>query len=310
MSALGAAASRQADSVGASVWRLRFRRFLRRRAGVASLAVLLGLVLFSLLAHPLELLLGIDAFKADLLGRFDPPSAKHWLGTDDIGRDVLVRLMYAGQISLAIAIVATAIGAAFGTMIGLLAGYFGGRLDALLMRLTDGVLALPLLPLLIVFAAVDLTKLGFSTDFARSPQAGFWRIIVIISLVDWTAIARLVRASTLAVKAREFVLAAQGSGAGAVYVIATHILPNVVTPIIVACTLTIGRVILFESVLSFLGFGVVPPIPSWGNMLNNAQELVTVAPAQAIYPGLLIFITVIAVNFVGDALQDAFDPKN
>ncbi|HEX3499583.1 MAG TPA: ABC transporter permease [Stellaceae bacterium] len=310
MSALDATATPQADSASISVWRLRFRRFLRRRAGVASLAVLLALVIFSLLAHPLELLLGIDAFKADLLGRFAPPSAKHWLGSDDIGRDVLVRLMYAGQISLAIAVIATAIGAAFGTTIGLLAGYYGGRLDALLMRLTDGVLALPLLPLLIVFAAVDLTKLGCSIDFARSPQAGFWRIIVIISVVDWTAIARLVRASTLAVKAREFVLAAKGSGAGAPYLIATHILPNVVTPIIVACTLTVGRVILFESVLSFLGFGVVPPIPSWGNMLNNAQELITVAPAQAIYPGLLIFITVIAVNFAGDALQDAFDPKN
>jgi peptide/nickel transport system permease protein len=309
MSALDATAATPSQAAGISVWRLRLRRFRRRSAGVVSLAVLLALVAFALLAHPLEALLGIDAFKADLLGRFAAPSARHWLGSDDIGRDVLVRLMYAGQISLAIAIIATAIGAAFGTTVGLLAGYFGGRLDALLMRLTDGVLALPLLPLLIVFAAVDLTKLGFSTDFARSPQAGFWRIIVIISVVDWTAIARLVRASTLAVKAREFVLAAQGSGAGAPYVIATHILPNVVTPIIVACTLTVGRVILFESVLSFLGFGVVPPTPSWGNMLNNAQELITVAPAQAIYPGLLIFITVIAVNFVGDALQDAFDPK-
>jgi peptide/nickel transport system permease protein len=296
-------------TAGLSVWRLRWRRFLRYRAAMASLVILGLLVVFSLLASPLEALLGIDAFKADLLGRFDPPSAKHFLGTDDIGRDVLVRLMYAGQISLAIAVIATAIGAAFGTTIGVLAGYYGGRLDALLMRLTDGVLALPLLPLLIVFAAVDLTKLGFSIDFARSPAAGFWRIIVIISIVDWTAIARLVRASTLAVKEREFVLAAKGSGAGAFYLIATHILPNVVTPIIVACTLTVGRVILFESVLSFLGFGVVPPTPSWGNMLNNAQELIMVAPAQAIYPGLLIFITVIAVNFVGDGLQDAFDPK-
>ena len=294
---------------GISVWRLRLRRFRRRRAAVASLVVLLLLVLFSLSAGPLESLLGIDAFKADLLGRFDPPSAKHWLGTDDIGRDVLVRLMYAGQVSLAVAVLATLIGGTFGTVVGLLAGYYGRRLDALLMRLTDGVLALPLLPLLIVFAAVDLTKLGFSTDFARSPAAGFWRIIFIISVVDWTSIARLVRAATLSLKEREFVLAARGSGAGALYTIGTHILPNVVTPIIVAGTLTVGRVILLESVLSFLGFGVVPPIPSWGNMLNNAQELITTAPMLAIYPGLLIFITVIAVNFVGDGLQDAFDPK-
>jgi peptide/nickel transport system permease protein len=309
MTVLAAAPAARPAEAGVSIWRLRRRRFLRYRAAVACLGVVCLLTFFSLMAHPLELLLGIDAFKADLLGRFDPPSLRHWLGTDDIGRDVLVRLMYGGQTSLAVALAATAAGAAVGTGIGLAAGYYGGRLDALLMRFTDGVIALPLLPLLIVFAAVDLTKLGFSLDFARSPAAGFWRIIVIISIVDWTAIARLVRASTLAVKQREFVLAAQGSGAGALYVIATHILPNVVTPLIVACTLTVGRVILFESVLSFLGFGIVPPTPSWGNMLNNAQELILVAPAHAIYPGLLIFIAVIAVNFIGDGLQNAFDPK-
>jgi peptide/nickel transport system permease protein len=299
----------RAAQAGASIWRLRWRRFFRYRAAVASLCVLAVLVTFALLAHPLELALGLDAFKADLLGRFEPPSAAHWLGTDDIGRDVLVRLMYGGQTSLKVAVIATAVGAVLGTAIGVLAGYHGGRLDAVLMRFTDGVIALPLLPLLIVFAAVDLTKLGFSAEFARSPAAGFWRIIAIIAIVDWTIIARLVRASTLAIKEREFVLAAKGSGAGALYVIRAHVLPNVVTPIIVACTLTVGRVILFESVLSFLGFGIVPPTPSWGNMLSNAQELITVMPAQAIYPGLLIFITVIAVNFVGDGLQSAFDPR-
>ncbi len=164
--------------------------------------------------------------------------------------------------------------------------------------------------MLIVLAALDLTKLGFSSEFAHSGAAGFWRIVVIIALVDWTAIARLVRAATLSVKERDYVLAARASGAGALYVMATHVLPNIVTPIIVAFTLTVGRVILFESVLSFLGFGIVPPTPSWGNMLNNAQELVTTAPALAIYPGLLIFITVIAVNFLGDGMQHAFDPRS
>jgi peptide/nickel transport system permease protein len=309
MTALGIETAPLAAEAGIGVWRLRWRRFLRRRAAVASLGVLLLLILFSLMAAPLESALGIDAYKPDLFSRFGAPSAAHWLGTDDIGRDVLVRLMYAGQTSLAVAVLATLVGGLIGTAVGVLAGYHGGRLDALLMRLTDGVIALPLLPLLIVFAAVDLTKLGFSVEFARSPAAGFWRIIVIISIVDWTAIARLVRAQTLSVRERDFVLAAKGSGAGALYTMARHILPNVVTPIIVAGTLTVGRVILFESVLSFLGFGVVPPTPSWGNMLNNAQELITTAPAQAIYPGLLIFITVIAVNFIGDGLQDAFDPK-
>jgi peptide/nickel transport system permease protein len=218
--------------------------------------------------------------------------------------------MYGGQISLLVGLLATVIGGAVGVTLGLIAGYFGGKLDALLMRVTDGVIALPLLPLLIVLAALDLTKLGFSSEFAHSGAASFWRIIVIIALVDWTSIARLVRAATLSVKERDYILAARASGAGSAYVMATHVLPNIVTPIIVAFTLTVGRVILFESVLSFLGFGIVPPTPSWGNMLNNAQELVTTAPALAVYPGLLIFITVIAVNFLGDGMQHAFDPRS
>jgi peptide/nickel transport system permease protein len=178
------------------------------------------------------------------------------------------------------------------------------------MRFTDGVIALPLLPLLIVLGAVDLTKLGFSATFAHSSAAGFWRIVVIIALVDWTSIARLVRAATLSIKELDFVRAAKASGAGPIYIMLMHILPNAATPIIAAATLTVGRVVLFESVLSFLGFGIVPPTPSWGNMLNNAQELVMEDPALAIYPGLLIFITVIAVNFLGDGLQSAFDPRS
>jgi peptide/nickel transport system permease protein len=293
-----------------SVWALRWRRFRRHRAGMASLTVLALLVLFCLSATPLEAWLGIDATATDLFARYAPPSAAHWLGTDEAGRDELVRLMYGGQISLLVGLLATAIGGVVGVGLGIAAGYFGGQLDAALMRFTDGVIALPLLPLLIVFAALDLTKLGFSDDVAHSSAAGFWRIIVIIALVDWTAIARLVRAATLSVKERDYVLAARASGAGALYLMGTHILPNIVTPIIVAFTLTVGRVILLESVLSFLGFGIVPPTPSWGNMLNNAQELVTTAPMLAVYPGLMIFVTVIAVNFLGDAMQHAFDPRS
>ncbi len=293
-----------------SVWSLRWRRFRRHRAAVVSLVVAVLLVLFCLAAAPFERLLGIDANAVDLFARFQAPSAQHWLGTDEAGRDELVRLMYGGQISLLVGLLATLIGGFFGIIIGLGAGYFGGRLDALLMRFTDGIIALPLLPLLIVLGAVDLTKLGFSSEFAQSPAAGFWRIVLIISLVDWTPVARLVRAGTLSVKERDYVLSARASGAGALYVMLMHILPNIVTPIIVAFTLTVGRVILLESVLSFLGLGIVPPTPSWGNMLTNAQELVTTAPALAIYPGLLIFITVIAVNFVGDGLQHAFDPRS
>jgi peptide/nickel transport system permease protein len=293
-----------------SVWKLRWKRFRGHRAGMIALGVLILLVLFTLAAGPLAALWGIDPDSTDLLSRYDPPSAEHWLGMDDAGRDELLRLMYGGQISLLVGLVSTLIGGVAGLGIGLSAGYFGGRLDALLMRFTDGMIALPLLPLLIVFGAVDLTKLGFSSEFAHSGAAGFWRVVVIIAVVDWTQMARLVRAATLSLKERDYVLAAKASGASPLYVMAAHILPNVATPIIVAGTLTVGRVILLESVLSFLGFGIVPPTPSWGNMLNNAQELVTTAPALAVYPGLFIFITVIAVNFIGDGLQHAFDPRS
>jgi peptide/nickel transport system permease protein len=305
----GTAEQRRAIS-SVSNWSLRLRRFRKHRGGMASLFALLLIVLFCLAAYPLEVHLGIDSDATDLLSRYDPPSALHWLGTDEGGRDELLRLMYGGQISLLIGLIATVVGGTIGVSLGLVAGYFGGRLDSLLMRLVDGVIALPLLPLVIVLAAVDLTKVGFSSEFAHSGAAGFWRVIVIITVFDWTTVARLVRGATLSVKQRDFVLAARASGAGALYLMSVHILPNIVTPIIVAFTLTVGRVILFESVLSFLGFGIVPPTPSWGNMLNNAQELVFTAPALAIYPGLLIFIAVIAVNLLGDGIQDAFDPRS
>ena len=277
---------------------------------MASLAVLCLLVLFALAAWPTARWLGVDPYETDLFAQYAPPSAQHPLGTDDAGRDELVRLMLGGQVSLLVGVLSTVFGSIVGLLVGVVAGYVGGRTDSVLMRFTDGMIALPLLPLLIVLAALDLTKLGFSADFAHSPAAGFWRVVVIIALVDWTGIARLTRAATLALRERDYVRSARASGGSAAYVMASHILPNVATPLIVAVTLTVGRVILFESVLSFLGFGIVVPTPSWGNMLNNAQDLVTTDPAIAIYPGVLIFLTVIAVNFLGDGLQHAFDPRS
>ena len=292
-----------------SPWRLRLRRFRRQRMGMAALGLLVLIVLFCLAAWPVQAWLGVDPTTTDLLGRFDPPGPVHLLGTDDAGRDVLMRLMVGGQVSLLVGLIATLAGAVVGVAVGVAAGYFGGRLDSALMRFTDGVLALPLLPLLIVLGALDLTKLGFSQEFARSGAAGFWRVVVVITLFDWTAVARVVRAATLALKGREFVTSARASGGSAWYVVLAHILPNVAGPMIVAITLTVGRVILFESVLSFLGFGIVPPTPSWGNMLNNAQELTIQAPMLAVLPGLFIFLTVIAVNLLGDGLRQAFDPR-
>ncbi len=292
-----------------SVRALLWRRFLHHRLALVSL-IGLGLLAAVTLAVPfLEAALGLDANRVDLLARFAPTSAAHPLGTDELGRDLLLRLLYGGQVSLAVGLAAALGAAVIGTALGLVAGYYGGSLDALLMRLADSVIALPLLPLLIVLAAVDLTKLGLPAGLAASEHVSLYRIVVLIALVGWTTVARLVRGATLSMRAREFVLAAEALGAGAPRIMLVHILPNVVSPIIVATTLSVGNIILLESVLSFLGLGIQPPIASWGNMLTGAQELIWTAPALAVWPGALIFVTVIAFNFLGDGLQDALDPR-
>lgn len=293
-----------------SVWYLRWRRFLGHKAAVIGLIILALLVLFSLAGPLYEAYMGVDAFRANILRRLRPPAEANLLGTDELGRDLLARLMYGGQISLLVALCTAVFASLIGTAIGLSAGYFGGRLDSALMRLTDGVIALPVVPILVVFAAIDMQKLGFSEAFARSGTADIMRMVFIIAIISWTTVARLVRAATLSVREREFVLAAQAQGASSFHILTKHVLPNVVSPIIVATTLAMGQVILFESTLSFLGLGIQPPTPSWGNMLSNAQDFIATAPMLAILPGLFIFLSVIAVNFVGDGLQDAFDPKS
>ncbi len=285
------------------------RRFLEHRLAVASFALLVLLGLASLAAPLFELAFGVDAETANLFNRFAPPGADHLLGTDELGRDLAARLLHGGRVSLAVGLSAAVFAALIGTAIGILAGYFGGRLDAFLMRLTDGVISLPLLPLLIVLAAIDLEKLGLPAALARSEDVSLYRIIVIVSLFGWTTVARLVRAETLVIRAREFVKAAVAMGAAPGRIMLIHILPNAVSPIIVATTLSVGNIILFESVLSFLGLGIQPPMASWGNMLTNAQELIWSAPMLAVWPGLMIFVTVIAFNFLGDGLQDALDPR-
>jgi peptide/nickel transport system permease protein len=289
--------------------RLFWQRMRRNRAAWLSALILVIVASLALLAPAFEILLGVEATRVDLFNQYASPDTQHWLGTDEAGRDVFVRLLYGGRISLLVGLVAAIGAAVIGTSVGLFAGYHGGVLDTLLMRTTDGVIALPLLPLLIVLAAVDLTKLGVPDGIANSEMASLYRIIVIIAIVGWTTVARLVRAATLSVRTREFVRAAEAMGARPTKIMLRHILPNVVSPIVVATTLSIGAVILLESVLSFLGLGIQPPIPSWGNMLTNAQELATRAPALAVWPGVVIFVTVMAFNFLGDGLQDALDPR-
>ena len=289
-------------------WRMG-KRFMRHRMAVASLCLIALLAIASFGAPVIEAALGVDADKTNLFNRSATPSLDHPLGTDELGRDLLVRLLYGGRVSLIVGLAAAAVAAVAGTFIGLLAGYYGGWLDSILMRVTDGVIALPLLPLLIVLAAVDLTKLGLPTVLTESENVSLYRIVLIISFVGWTTVARLVRAETLTLKRREFIRAAISQGAGAGRVMRVHILPNAISPIIVATTLSIGNIILLESVLSFLGLGIQPPAASWGAMLTNAQELIWANPTLAIWPGLLIFVTVIAFNFLGDGLQDALDPR-
>ena len=289
--------------------KLVLRRFLRHRLAVASGVVLALLALASLAAPLVAGLLDQDVDAVNLFDRFAPPSPKNPLGTDELGRDLLLRLLYGGQVSLLVGLVGAIAAASIGTVIGVIAGYAGGRVDAFLMRLTDAVIALPLLPLLIILAALDFTKLGLPATVMRSSFGSLYIILGIIALVGWTTVARLVRGATLSVRERDYVRAATALGAGPLRIIVRHILPNVISPIIVATTLSVGNVILTESILSFLGLGIQPPLPSWGNMLTNAQELIWQAPALAVWPGLLIFTAVIAFNFLGDGLQDALDPR-
>jgi peptide/nickel transport system permease protein len=272
---------------------------------------ILGAIAAAALAMPLvAAALHADPSSVDLATRFAAPSLAHPLGTDELGRDMLLRLLEGGRVSLAIGVAAALTAAAIGAAIGLAAGYLGGWTDRVLMRFADGVMALPLLPLLIVLAALDLHKLGVSQWLAESPAISLLRIIVLAVLIGWTTAARLVRGATLVTRQRDFVRAAQSLGAGTPHILWRHILPNVMAPLVVATTLSVGDIILLESVLSFLGLGVQPPLASWGSMLSNAEELITASPMLAIYPGAMIFLTVIACNLLGDALLARFDPRD
>jgi peptide/nickel transport system permease protein len=286
-----------------------WRRALADRRVALSGALLLALALAVALAPVAAALTGADAYKVDLYHLLEAPSLGHPLGTDELGRDLLLRLLDGGRVSLLVGITAALTAAALGTAIGLVAGYRGGRLDAALMRFTDGVIALPILPLLIILAAIDLKKLGLPQAIVQSEAVSLYRIVILVALVGWTTVARLVRGAALSLRAQDFVRAALALGASPRRIMLVHILPNLASPIIVATTMSVGHIILLESVLSFLGLGIEPPLPSWGNMLTGAQETIAFAPQLALYPGLLIFVTVIACNFLGDGLQDALDPR-
>jgi peptide/nickel transport system permease protein len=268
------------------------------------LALLLPMAIAALAAPLAAAWLGHDPFAPDLLVRFAPSSAEHPLGTDDLGRDLLLRLLYGARVSLAVGIAAALTATVIGTAAGLFAAWRGGVADAVVMRLADFLLALPALPLLVVLAAVDPVRLGLP---ARGDASGaildIARIVVILAIFGWVGVARLARAAALSVLALDYVRAARALGASEGRILLRHVLPNILGPVAVATALAVAGAILAESTLSFLGLGIAPPAPSWGNMLANAQELVFSAPMAAVWPGLAILLAVAGCTMVADGLR-------
>jgi peptide/nickel transport system permease protein len=286
------------------------RRFLRHRLAASGM-ILLALLVSACLLGPLAL--PARQLEPDLDARFLPPSPAHWLGTDDLGRDVVHRVLVGGRISLLVGLAGAFAATLLGTAVGTVAGMGGRIVDAVLMRITDAFLAVPLLPLMILLSATDPVGRVLDALGARGLRAHFdpslASILLLVVAFGWMTTARLVRASLLVLKEMEFVLAARVLGASPLRVALVHLIPNALATILVAVTLAVGRVILYESVLSFLGLGVQPPVPTWGNMLTSAQESLWKAPWLAIVPGAFILATVVSVNFVGDGLRDALDPR-
>ncbi len=279
-------------------WGEAWQRFRRHKLALAGAIVFALIVLAVLLAG----LSPYDPSSTNLRARFLGPSLAHPFGTDDLGRDTLTRVLYGGRVSLLVGLLAMVISVTLGTLVGALAGYFRGWLDSLLMRLTDMFLSVPALFVLIV-----LSTLLFDTGVGTA-AGGLPMIVLIIGGMSWMVVARIVRASFLAIRERTFVEAALAAGGGHARRIFLHILPNAIGPILVQATLQVAVAIIAESGLSYLGFGIQPPTSTWGNMLRDAQTSMTRYPHLAVFPGLMIFLTVISANAIGDGLRDAFDP--
>jgi len=263
----------------------------RHRLAMASLVVAL-LMTIACFAAPLIAPFDFDAI--DLANIRQAPSLEHWMGTDDLGRDLLTRVLFGGRVSILIGILAAVFGTAMGALVGAIGGYYGGRLDSVLMRITDVAYAIPTLPLLIILSSYTRAT-GIS-------------MAIIIGLLSWMATARVVRGEVLSIKQMLYVEAARGLGASNFRIITRQVLPNALGPIVVGATLAVGYAIILESSLSFLGLGVQPPTPTWGNLLMDAQSTMATKPWLTIFPGLAILLVVLSVNFIGDGLQDALDP--
>ena len=293
------ATKRPPESLTADAWR-RFRRHPLAMLGV----VMLGVMVLAVLVGPFIYRAPIN--EIDFKAKLKTPSWAHPMGTDDLGQDLLARMLYGGRISLAVGVAAMLIGITVGTAVGAVSGQAGGAVDNALMRVTDLFLALPRLPLLLLI--VYLFRNGLTK--ALGPEAGvFIMIVVVIGGLGWMPVARLVRAQFLSLREKEFVEAARGLGARPLRQIVRHILPNALGPVIVAASLDVAAAILTESTLSFLGLGFPPDIPTWGNILHEAKDNLDFAPHWAIFPGTAIFLAVLSINYLGDGLRDALDPR-
>jgi len=277
-------------------WEESWRRLLGNRAGVASGALVLLLGAAALAAPVIAgLVLRQDPLSQDLHATFQGPGPGHLLGTDNLGRDVLARLLYGGRVSLGVGFLSVALSTTVGAVVGVAAGYYGGTADDVLMRLVDVLLAIPGLYLLILVGAVVTVNAV--------------TLSCLIAFVGWGALARLARAEVLSVRHRDFVLAARSIGASDLRVMLRHIVPNVLHVAIVAASLGVGAVILLEAALDFIGLGVAPPTPTWGNMLSGAQSFFAHSVWLVVLPGSMIFLSVLATNLFGNAVRDAFDPR-
>jgi peptide/nickel transport system permease protein len=288
------------DNYNSTIWH-KFRRYPLSIVGAFILvSIILSVIFLPFIYH-------VDFAKIDFARASLPPSLEHPFGTNTLGQDQLARILLGGRISIAVALAAMTVAIILGISIGAIAGFYGGIADSLLMRFTDLFLSLPQLPslLLIVYLFRDAAKTIFGANFGI-----FILIFTVTGSLNWMSVARLVRANFLKFKEMEFVAAAKTLGAKPSRIIWRHILPNVLNIIIVAATLAFGNAILTESTLSFLGIGFPPDLPTWGRMLYDAKDYLTSAPHMAIFPGLAIFLTVLCINYIGDGLRDALDPKN
>jgi len=292
------------SSTPRTLWGDAWRRFLRHKLALIGTAMLIFFII-SVLIGPLIYRVNPETLDFNALSA--GPSIKHIFGTDDLGRDVLARSLYGGRISLAVGVVAMLIAITLGTVIGSVAGFFGGKLDQALMRVVDLFLALPVLPLLLL--TVYLFRVPVVKAFG--PVFGIFLIVVtMIGALAWMTTARIVRATFLSLKEKEFVEAAKCLGIGRASIMFRHILPNALSPIIVAATLEVGNAIITESTLSFLGVGFAPDTPTWGRLVTDGINYLQTAPWLALIPGALIFLTVLSINFMGDGLRDALDPRS